>query len=175
MEQFRVTDITEVFGEGIEIAGNDMSPHGIVLQGHNNLVEGNYVHDLRIVFDEGSTAGRCHPQWRLTTSNDQNGDGVYDYPLSQTGGIAPRCGYAFRIQGANHVIRDNTVRKVPADGVQAFKTANLLVERNRFEDVAVQSSDDGGDRWSTPTGHRSSERTGTPPSSATLTRGASCR
>jgi len=116
-----------------------------VLQGNDNLVEGNHVHDLRIVFDERSSAGRCHPQWKLTESSDKNGDGVYDHPLSRTGGIAPRCGYAFRIQGANHVIRDNTVRKVPADGIQAFRTANLLMERNRFEDVAIQSSDDGGD------------------------------
>lgn len=152
LEQFRMTDITEVYGMYVEIAGNDMSPHGVVLQGGDNLIEGNYVHDVRIVFDGASSAPRCHNFWKLEQQNDQDGDGRYDYPLSETGGIAPRCGHAFRVGGPNQTIRDNTVRKVPADGVQAFRTTNLRVERNRFEDVAIQSSTDGGDPLEHPDG-----------------------
>jgi hypothetical protein len=145
LEHFRVTDITETEGDHLELVDNDMSPSGIVLNGNDNLAQGNYIHDLRIVFDENSTAARCHSLWRLDGENDQNHDGQYDYPLSQTGGIAPRCGHAFRVKGTNNVIRGNFVMKVPADGVQATATSNLLVEGNHFEDIAVQSSADGGD------------------------------
>ena len=152
LEGFRITDITEAEGEHLEIVRNDMSPHGIVMRGNDNLAQGNDIHDLRITFDEHSTAARCHRQWELDGANDQNGDGRFDHPLSETGGIAPRCGYAFRVHGANHVIRRNTVRRVPADGVQASATSGLLVAGNRFEDIAVQSREDGGDPLEHPDG-----------------------
>ncbi len=152
LERFRITDMTQLEGEYLEVVDNDMSPHGVLLNGNNNLAEDNYIHDLRIAFSETSTSARCHGFWRLDGGNDLNQDGRYDHPLTQTGGIAPRCGHAFRTKGTNNVIRGNFVKKVPADGVQATETTNLLVEGNHFEDAAVQSIADGGDPLEHPDG-----------------------
>ncbi len=149
---FRITDITELFGESLAVVDNDMSPSGVIMVGSHNRAEGNYVHDLRITFDANSTAPRCHSFWMVSSENDANHDGIMDYPLSETGGIAPRCGTAFRVQGADQVIRDNTVVKVPADGVQATNTTNLLVQGNHIENVGIQSTADGGDPLEHPDG-----------------------
>jgi hypothetical protein len=134
-EGFLINDVSFMNGDIIQLVNNEITPNGIYLNGSNLLVEGNNIHDLTMEFinDPSPTITRCSSSWKLNRDggdNDQNNDGVFDYPLSKTGSVYPRCGYALRATGTNVMIRSNLIKNVPADALQMNGTTNLTFQNN---------------------------------------------
>jgi hypothetical protein len=90
-----------------------------VVRGGADLVfRRNAVHDLTIdVPPAGAPGRRCNT-------------------FSDGAGLAPHCGFAFRVNGASRVfIRENRIEGIPADGVQLAGTADVELRGNRFERI----------------------------------------
>jgi len=82
-------------------------------------VEGNDFHDLTIARDRSYRGPRCNP-------------------YSPDAGVPPRCGFALRLSPVSGVtIRDNSFRRIPADGLQALNLRDALIEGNLFEDISA--------------------------------------
>jgi hypothetical protein len=122
IEGFRITDIARVDqSRRVDLVGNDISPHGVIAGESDELrFVRNRIHDLTI--DQrpaGSSEPRCHSE-------------------GPTAGVAPRCGYGFRINYVTRVaIKDNLVEQIPTDGIQMAATADVLITGNRFEHISA--------------------------------------
>ena len=108
---FRITDQTILDETArVDLAGNDISPHGVDLDGARELVfEDNDIHDLTMDIDPDT--GRCEP---------------------------PRCGYGFRIRdGIDLTFRGNLFSRIPGDGIQSGTAEDYLIEGNEFEHISA--------------------------------------
>ena len=116
----RITDLaTFTASSGVEVRDNDVSPYGFVVSGGADLYFlHNAVHDLTIDVPPKGTPGlRCNT-------------------FSDGAGLAPHCGFGFRVNAASRVyIRDNRIEGIPADGVQLAGTTDVEVRGNRFERI----------------------------------------
>lgn len=120
IEGFRITDVSQLDDvRNVAFVGNEFSPHGIVGAGRGLLFENNYLHDLTIHRDRAAPGPRCNR-------------------FSEDAGVAPRCGFAFRLSySVGVVIRGNRMQRIPADGLQLLEMRDLLVEGNLFEDISA--------------------------------------
>ena len=120
VEGLRITDIARVEASyDIAVVGNELTPHGFLVTGGADLrFERNAIHDLTIDIPRRGTPGpRCNRQ-------------------SRDAGLAPHCGYAFRINATSRVlVKGNRIEGIPAHGVQLAGTADVTLEGNRFERI----------------------------------------
>lgn len=99
------------FGSRIELVGNDIAREGITIRPSDGvLIERNRIHDLTY---DGSTAGAGYAVSLIGGWNDP------DRPQEVT----------------NVTIRGNAFSRIPADGIQAGRIENLVIEGNEFEQV----------------------------------------
>ena len=111
-EGFSMTGRTHIlFGSHIELVGNEYSPQGITMRPSDHiLIEDNDFHDL-------------------TYAGIQSGSG---YGVAMIGGWNSPT----RPQEITDVtIRGNRFSWIPADGIQAGRVRNLLIEDNEFDHV----------------------------------------
>jgi len=118
---FKITDLARLSSSyQVTIEDNELTPHGFIVTGGADLVfRGNAIHDLTIDLPDRGDApgGRCNT----------HSDGA---------GIAPHCGFAFRVNSATRVrILDNRIEGIPADGIQMAGTADVTIRGNRFERI----------------------------------------
>jgi len=111
-EGFTIRGRTRIqFGSRIQLLGNDIAQEGIAIRPSDRvMIEGNQIHDLTY---EGSVAGAGYGVWMI--------GGWHDPARPQ--------------KVTNVTIRGNRFSKIPADGIQASRVENVLIDDNEFDHI----------------------------------------
>lgn len=118
---FKITDLARLSSSyQVTVEDNELTPNGFIVTGGADLVfRRNAIHDLTIAVPKRKNAkgDRCNP-------------------FSDGAGIAPYCGFGFRVNSVSRVqILDNRIEGIPADGIQMAGTADVTIKGNRFERI----------------------------------------